>query len=133
MTPISSADQADLIFRESDAPLGNQKIPGYLAIGINSKEPAEHMPITFSPQNQDHALSLRLYRQARAEADKNGRKDNPIHLIRFGYDTESLVFAIEITPDAFETATGNIAEGIIPPVMKDADIKLPIALSSCLQ
>ncbi|KJA16748.1 hypothetical protein HYPSUDRAFT_47008 [Hypholoma sublateritium FD-334 SS-4] len=118
ISPKSAEQQVDLIMGKLDPQRGDDEIPGYLTLGIN-QEPTELIPISGG-----HELSVRLYKQARKEADSHvKRKNNPIVLVRFGYDTESLVYGIELTQDAFVTARGDTPTQTIPPSMEGVELK----------
>lgn len=107
---------------------GNEIIPGCLTLGIN-QEPTELIPLSGG-----HELSVRLYKQARKEADAHAeRKNNPIVLVTFGYDTESLVYGIELTQDAFVTARGDTPAQTIPPSMEGVELKKPLNVQSPLK
>lgn len=128
ISPVSGEQQVDLVMGKLDPQHGNENIPGYLTLGIN-QEPTELIPISGG-----HDLSVRLYKKARKDADAHAkRKDNPIVLVRFGYDTECLVHGIELTQDAFETARGSTPTQIIPPSMEGVELKKPLNVQSPLK
>lgn len=116
--PISEEHERDLYIGKIDA-MGKDKIPGYLTVGINN-EPVSYIPLTgdSSLQNQEHAMMVRSYKEARTEADSKGRSKNPIVMVDFGYNRELINIGIEITVDAFETARGNppLRAAIPPPL-----------------
>ena len=129
ISPVSGEQQVDLIMGKLDPQHGNEVIPGYLTLGINQTESTELIPISGG-----HDLSVRLYKKARKEADAHAeRKDNPIVLVRFGYDTDCLVHGIELTQDAFETVRGSTPTQIIPPLMEDVELKKPLNVQSPLK
>ncbi|KAF8957723.1 hypothetical protein BDZ97DRAFT_1924337 [Flammula alnicola] len=96
-------------------------IPGRLHIGINPREPPMRLSVGSKenmtrPRSGD-TMALRLWRQARKEADAAGRKTNPVVLVAFGYDTDQICVAVEITKDAFQTARSGTptTSGVLPP------------------
>lgn len=107
MHPISEEHEMSIYTGKIDA-MGKDKIPGYFTIGINN-EPVSYIPLAgaSSTRNQEHAMMVRSYKEARKEADAKGRSRNPIVMVDFGYNRELINVGIEITPDAFETARGN--------------------------
>lgn len=114
MHPISKEHETGIISRQIISS-GKEKIPGYLTVGIND-EPVAYIPITLPSVgsrrhserggNQEHAMMLRAYKEAKKDANAHGRGDNPIVMVDFGYDGQLMNVGIEITPDAFETARG---------------------------
>ncbi|KAF9543138.1 hypothetical protein CPC08DRAFT_716792 [Agrocybe pediades] len=106
IVPLSEADKEKLVHKQLDA-AGKEKIPGYLEVGINNEAP-DYIPTARNPEEERRlGLNYALYKQARRHADEHGREGNPIVFVAFGHGSSSLLFAIEITPDAFEIARGN--------------------------
>lgn len=101
MHPLLSEDMVKLYLGHIDAANRKEKIPGFLKLSINNESPEKinlkgPMPLT-----------ARLWKQARRDADAAGRQDNPVLLVNFGYDEDSITSGIELTPDAFATARGS--------------------------
>jgi len=101
MHPLLSEHAAKLYIGHIDAANGKEKIPGFLNLDINSEPPEKILlkgPTT---------LMVRLWKQARRDADAAGRRDNPILLVNFGYDKDCITYGIELTSDSFATARGS--------------------------
>lgn len=115
MHPISKEHEHEIISGQITSS-GKEKIPGYVTVGMNN-EPVAYIPITIpnagpgrqreKGANQEHAMMLRAYKEAKKVASANGRGDNPVVMVDFGYDGQLMNVGIEITPDAFETAKGG--------------------------
>jgi len=133
IVPLSDDDKKDLVHKRIDVK-GKEKIPGHLEVGINS-EPPDYIPIAKTRADETKCgLTYTLYKQAHKHADQQGREKNPIVLVAFGHSNSSMLFAIEITPDAFEIARGDYSS--LPETLAESIPRvtegLPINVKTCL-
>ncbi|KAH9481053.1 hypothetical protein JR316_0005572 [Psilocybe cubensis] len=134
MHPTSQEHEMGIYSGKIDA-MGKEKIPGYLTVGI-SNEPVSYIPLTgfSSIRDQEHAMMVRSFKEARKEADAHGRSTNPIVMVDFGYNRELINVGIEITPDAFDTARGNppphaVIPAPLPPLSFPLDVHAVLGLA----
>lgn len=131
--PVSEMHYVQIVAGKLDDVLRSKEdIPGRVTFGMNSKWAPDLVSLSAGETQQGEpegdGLSVRIYKDARKKADQRGRKDNPIVLVSFVYDIESVVFGIELTQDAFVTARGgSIPPGLIPPSMKNVVLERPLA------
>ena len=137
--PVSEAHYVKVVAGKLDDVLrSKEEIPGHVTFNMNSNWPPDFVSLSAGEsedaKSEGDELSARIYKDARKKADQQGRKDNPIVLVNFCYDIETVVFGIELTQDAFVTARGgSIPAGLIPPSMKNIVLERPLGLQPPLK